>query len=164
MAFRLSAQGHCLIFNPDATVWHRHPPTLLRYLQRKARYSFWQARVYARHPSKMGGDSHTPPALWWQLPLSGAVTLAGVLSLFWQPAAWLLAACLALFLLTCLPFVRQSARQGPLLALATPVLLWLRALTMVGGLSAGMLCLIPGWLMPSAASAIAPEPAEEPRR
>ena len=161
LAFRLSAQGYRLAFNPDAVVWHRHPPTLLRYLRRKARYSFWQARVYARHPSKMRGDSHTPPTLWWQLPLSGAVALMGVLSLFWQPAACLLAVCLALFVLTCLPFIRQAARQGPLLVLATPPLLWLRALTMAGGLLAGMLCLIPGWLMPSAA---APQPAKERHR
>jgi cellulose synthase/poly-beta-1,6-N-acetylglucosamine synthase-like glycosyltransferase len=161
LAFRLSAQGHRLVFNPDAIVWHRHSPTLLSYLRRKARYSFWQARVYARHPSKMRGDSHTPPALWWQLPLSSVGTLAGMLSLFWKPATWLLAGCLALFVLTCLSFVRQSARQGPLLALATPILLWLRALTMVGGLLAGMLCLIPDWLVPGA---VTPEPAEEPRR
>ena len=161
LAFRLAGQGKHLILNQAAVVWHRHPHTLLGYLRRKALFGFWRARVYALYPSKLRGDSYTPRALWWQLPLTGVATLAGLLSLLWPPAAWLLAGGLALFVLTCLPFIRQAARQGLLLTLATPVLLWLRALALAGGLLAGMLCLIPAWLTPGAA---APQPAKEERQ
>jgi glycosyltransferase involved in cell wall biosynthesis len=161
LAFRLAAQGEHLILNQAAVVWHRHPHTMFQYLRRKARYGFWRARVYARYPSKLRGDSYTPRALWWQLPLAGTGLLAGALSLLWSPATWLLGGCLALFVGACLPFVRQAARQGPVLALATPPLLWLRALALAGGLLAGALCLIPGWLAPGTA---APQSAEEQRR
>jgi glycosyltransferase involved in cell wall biosynthesis len=161
LAFRLAAQGEHLILNQAAVVWHRHPHTLLQYLRRKARYGFWRARVYARHPAKLRGDSYTPRALWWQVPLAGTASLAGVLSLFWSPATWLLGGCLALFVLACLPFIRQADRQGLVLALATPGLLWLRAWALTGGLLAGALCLIPGWLASGAGAA---QPAKEERR
>jgi glycosyltransferase involved in cell wall biosynthesis len=161
LAFRLAAQGKHLILNQAAVVWHHHPRTLFQYLRRKALYGFWRARVYARHPSKLRGDSYTPRALWWQLPLTGVGTLAGLFSLFWPPAVWLLAGCLALFAWACLPFVRQAAQQGLVLASATPIILWLRALALAGGLLIGALCLIPGWLAPGAA---APRSAEEPHR
>ncbi len=152
LAFRLAARGEHLILNQAAVVWHHHPHTLFRYLRRKVSYGFWRARVYARHPAKVRGDSYTPRALWWQVPLAGAGLLAGVLSLLWSPALWLLGGCLALFVLACLPFVRQAARQGLVLALVTPALLWLRATALIGGLLAGALCLIPARLATGAAA------------
>lgn len=153
LAFRLSAQGYRLVFNPAAVVWHQHPHTLLGYLRRKVHYGFWRARVYARHPAKLRGDSYTPRALWWQLPLACAGSLAAVFSLFWSPAVWVLMGLLALFWLTCLSFTRQAARQSLGLALVTPGLLWLRALALAGGLLAGVAHLSLSLVMSGAAVA-----------
>jgi glycosyltransferase involved in cell wall biosynthesis len=140
LAFRLSKQGHRLIFNPAAVVWHRHPPTLAGYLGRKARYGFWRTRVYLRHPAKMGGDTYTPRALWWQLPLACGWPLAAAVGWMWSPANWISLALLVLFWLTCLPFVRHALKQAePDLALLAPALLWLRSLALVGGLLTGVI-------------------------
>ena len=140
LAFRLSSLGHRLAFNPGAKVWHRHPATLGGYLRRKVSYGFWRARVYARYPAKLQGDSHTPRAVWWQLPLAGAMPLAAMLGLLQGTLIWVFLGPLLLFLLACLPFIGRAVGQGELgLALATPGLLWVRALALAGGLAAGLL-------------------------
>ncbi len=159
LAFRLSKLGHRLIFNPAAVVWHRHPSTLAGYLGRKALYGFWRTRVYLRHPSKMGGDTYTPRAFWWQLPLACIWPLAAVIGLMWSPANWISIALLMLFWLTCLPFVRHAAsRAEPDLALVAPVLLWLRALALAGGLLAGAIHL--GYALVTSGAGT-PRPAKE---
>jgi glycosyltransferase involved in cell wall biosynthesis len=147
LAFRLSALGYQLVFNPAARVWHRHPHTLVGYLHRKARYGFWRVRVYTRYPAKLQGDSHTPRALWWQLPLACTLILTVGFSLLWSGAAWASIGLALLFLLTCLPFIQRAVCQGELrLAWVTPVLLGLRALALTGGLLVGViqLSLVPG--------------------
>ncbi len=147
LAFRLSAQGHRLVFNPAAVVWHRHPASLIDYLRRKARYAYWRARVYAQHPSKLRGDSSTPRALWWQLPLACAWPPLAALSVRWPATFWMFMGVLALFLVACRSFISQAAKQSLALALVTPVLLWLRALVLVGGLLAGVTQLCCSWIV-----------------
>jgi cellulose synthase/poly-beta-1,6-N-acetylglucosamine synthase-like glycosyltransferase len=142
LAFRVSALGHRLVFNPAAVVRHRHPATLRGYLARKAHYGFWRARVYARHPAKLRGDAYTPRAMRWQMLLACVGSLAGVAAWLWPAALGVFAAALALFLLMCLPFVRPALKQSDLgLALIAPLVLWLRALALAGGLLLGAMCL-----------------------
>jgi glycosyltransferase involved in cell wall biosynthesis len=142
LAFRVSALGHRLVFNPAAVVRHRHSTTLLGYLARKAHYGFWRARVYARHPAKLRGDAYTPRAMRWQMLLACVGSLAGVAAWLWPAALGVFAAALALFLLMCLPFVRPALKQSDLgMALIAPLVLWLRALALAGGLLLGAICL-----------------------
>ncbi|MGQ9502588.1 MAG: glycosyltransferase, partial [Anaerolineae bacterium] len=59
LSYRLAAQGHWLVFNPHAIVYHHHPTTLQSYLRRKAIYGYWRVPVYIRYPTKTSGDAHT---------------------------------------------------------------------------------------------------------
>jgi glycosyltransferase involved in cell wall biosynthesis len=152
LAFRVSALGHRLVFNPAAVVRHRHPGTLRGYLVRKAHYGFWRARVYARHPAKLRGDTYTPRAMGWQMLLACVASLAGVAAWLWPVALGVFVAALALFLLLCLPFVRPALKQSDLgLALVAPLVLWVRALALAGGLLLGAMCLGYNLALPQAA-------------
>ncbi|MGC8878579.1 MAG: glycosyltransferase [Anaerolineae bacterium] len=145
LSYRLSAQGHRLVFNPHAIVYHSHPATLWRYLRRKAIYGYWRVPVYARYPDKTEGDTHTPPLLKWQLGLA-AMTLILFLLVGWSVwtlGLWLLT--VAVFLATTAPFTLKALRRDPLVALISPFLLWLRAVAIGLGLVWGLVHFRYGW-------------------
>ncbi|MDW8072525.1 MAG: glycosyltransferase, partial [Anaerolineae bacterium] len=138
LSYRLAAQGHRLVFNPRAIVYHAHPTTVWHYLRRKAIYGYWRVPVYARYPDKTAGDTHTPPLLKWQLGLA-AVTL--ILLPFggwstWVRGLWLFTAII--FLGTTVPFMLKALRRDPIIALISPPLLWLRAMAVGWGLMWGL--------------------------
>src|SRR4030066_18129 len=41
-SFRLAADGHKMVFNPRAVVWHRHVRNLSAYLRKKYKIGFWK--------------------------------------------------------------------------------------------------------------------------
>ena len=55
---------------PGARVLHAHADSLRAYLKKKARYGFFRAVVYRRYPTKLKGDSYTPP--WMGVQIVGA--------------------------------------------------------------------------------------------
>jgi GT2 family glycosyltransferase len=144
LAFRLARQGARFVFNPAASVWHRHAASLKRYLVKKAGYGYFRVRVYRRYPSKALGDSYTPPAMGLQIGLAG---LAGVLSVLMAlRVGWAgkgLAATLALFGATTLPLTRRALRSAPEIAPLVPALVFARSWAQGLGILAGLLDL--GW-------------------
>jgi cellulose synthase/poly-beta-1,6-N-acetylglucosamine synthase-like glycosyltransferase len=138
LSYRLAAQGHRLIFNPHAIVYHHHPTTLQSYLRRKAIYGYWRVPVYMRYPAKTGGDAHTPLVLKWQLLL--AATMLVLLPFAWwlSPARWMWLAASAVFIATTLPFVLKALRRDPSVALVCIPMLWLRAVAIGFGLVYGL--------------------------
>lgn len=69
-SFRVWRLGHKMVFNPEATVYHRHAATLKAYVAKKFKIGYWKVRVLKRHPDKMLGDSHTPQTLKAEMLLS----------------------------------------------------------------------------------------------
>lgn len=139
LSYRLAERGHRLVFNPQAIVYHRHPRTLWQYLRRKATYGYWRVPVYARFPNKVGGDSHTPSILRWQMVLAAA-SLACWPWLIWLPMLrWIWAGILVAFAATTLPFVAKALRRDAALVPLCPALLWLRACAVGLGLAWGAL-------------------------
>ena len=70
LAFRLAEQGARFAFSPLARVRHTHAESLFDYLHKKARYGFFRVTVYRRHPTKLRGDSYTPPWMGMQIILA----------------------------------------------------------------------------------------------
>jgi cellulose synthase/poly-beta-1,6-N-acetylglucosamine synthase-like glycosyltransferase len=137
-SFRLAQAGHKLVFAPEAVVFHQHPQTVWSYCWRKVQLGRWKVRVHVRHPAKVVRDSYTP---WTQkaqivlLPLTAVAILAATVGL----TTWLIAAGLAVVsLLSTIPLMARSARQGWLVAIGTPALVALRALALGLGLSWGI--------------------------
>ncbi|TET51733.1 MAG: glycosyltransferase [Anaerolineales bacterium] len=138
LAFRLVRDGHLLVFVPQAWVWHRHPARLDTYLARKARYGFWRALLYLRHPEKIAGDAHTDRALKVQFLLVGMAALCALGALLWPPLAVPASLALVTFLATTVPFVRWAWRRDRAVALVWPAVALLRAALQGSGLACGL--------------------------
>lgn len=134
-SFDLAARGGRIVFAPDAVVAHRHPESLGHYLRRKWRHGFWRAPVYRRHPGKAAGDSYTPRTFQVQFV---AAVLATACAIF-PPLRPLARPAAVVFVVATVPFARRAKAAGWDVALAAPVLLYLRALALAGGLLAGVL-------------------------
>jgi GT2 family glycosyltransferase len=73
LAFRLADRGARFAFSPNARVRHVHADSLAAYLYKKARYGYFRVTVYRRHPTKLKGDSYTPPWMGIQIVLAALV-------------------------------------------------------------------------------------------
>ncbi len=136
-SFRLSHDGHKMVFNPDAIVFHRHSDNLLDYLKKKYKIAFWKAFLLKRHPEKIKTDTHTPQSLKIQMLLS-LCTILGFAGIFYKPLYHLSAFSLISFLISCIPFVLFSMKRDPAVAFVSPVILFLRSLALSLGLGIGM--------------------------
>lgn len=137
LSYRLAKSGRRLVFAPKAKVYRRHGNTVGQYLATKLRNGLWRSLVYARHPDKARGDSYTPPELRTQIPLAGLAMTTLVLSSRWQRLAPLAGFFLAAFTSTTIPFAWRARKVGTDAALASPVLLFARALALGAGLAIG---------------------------
>lgn len=133
LAYRLNALGKRLVFEPRATVEHRHSESWLAYTKTKIGRGYWRTLVYRRFPGKALRDSYTPQLLKLQLPLALLATLAFVLALLARSLRWLWLA--APFLLTTVPTVRFARRKHSAAVWWAPWGLWLRSLAFVIGVA-----------------------------
>lgn len=143
LSFRLSARGYTLAFQPTATVTHHHVSTLPAYFTNKFSIGYWKAQVVRRFPHQSLADSHTPQTIKLQIlliALLGCTTLLG----FFKPLAWSVSiASVLLFLLSCLPIMRDAAHTDPAVIPITPPLILTRALGLGFGYLWGLLRPIP---------------------
>ncbi|HYP42180.1 MAG TPA: glycosyltransferase [Chloroflexia bacterium] len=138
LSFRLASKGHDLRFVPQAVVYHTHAAAPAAYLRKKFSIGYWKVRVAALHPERIISDSHTPPSIKVQMALL-AVSIPTLLMAPFRPLARkAFSLCALTFLTTTLPFAAQIARRDPLVALATPLLMLLRATGLLSGFAVGL--------------------------
>ncbi len=138
-SFRMWDRGYRMVFNPAAKVYHTHSNTLWNYIRKKFHIGFWKALVLKKHPNKIARDSHTPQSL----KLEMVFAMLFLISLFVSPLNndFLSYALLPLigFLATSFPFTVKLFRKDPLVALFSPALLFVRAVSLSLGLIMGAL-------------------------
>jgi len=138
-SFRLAGQGHRMVFVPEARVRHLgHADTLAAYWRKKLKIGYWKVLVHRLHPEKLVRDSHTPQTLKVQILLVGLVGLFLVGGLLWPVSLMVGGAIGLLFLLTTLPFAAKAWAKDPVVALASPGLLFVRALALGTGFAIGL--------------------------
>jgi glycosyltransferase involved in cell wall biosynthesis len=138
-SFRLARQGYKMVFVPQAVVYHwGHARNLWSYCRRKFRIGYWKVVVHRRHPDRLLRDSHTPQVLKAQILLVGLGGFCFFGGFLWPPLNWVLGVLGLLFLLTTLPFVFKAWSKGPLAALISPGLLFVRGLALGMGFAAGL--------------------------
>ncbi|MBI5903439.1 MAG: glycosyltransferase [Deltaproteobacteria bacterium] len=131
LSYRLSSSGHRMVFNPRAVVCHlNHPDSIKRYARLKFWRGYWRMVVYKRFPDKMLKDTYTPQTLKFQIlaaMMIGACLPVGLLF----PAYGLLLFVLAggFFLALSTPFFLTALRKDPAVAVVSPALLFLRAVS-----------------------------------
>lgn len=139
LSFRVAAQGHKLVFQPAAVVYHLHSNTFWKYFRKKVLIGYWKAQVTRKFPQHVVRDSHTPQVMKLQMGLMGLLWAGTAVSPFIPFVLWPLLALFLLFLLTTLPFVRKAWRKDPQVALFSPFLLALRATALGLGYAGGII-------------------------
>jgi glycosyltransferase involved in cell wall biosynthesis len=137
-SFRLSHDGHKMVFNPDAVVFHKHSASLMGYLRKKYKIAFWKVFLLKRHPGKIKTDTHTPQSLKIQMVLALSAFL-GFAGIFYKPLYYLSAFSLISFLLSCIPFSLFALKRDPAVAFVSPAILFLRSLALSLGIGIGMI-------------------------
>jgi len=146
LSFRLAKAGRHMVFQPSAVVAHLHASTLHAYIRKKLLIGYWKAQVMRRHPERLARDSHTPQVMKIQMGLSGLVigaaglaAVAGLAGLdLAGPMSAIAAALIMVFLFTTLPFAVKAWRKDRAVALASPPLLFVRAVALAAGYGWGI--------------------------
>lgn len=146
LSFRLAARGYKLVFQPSAVVYHLHSNTLWRYVRKKLIIGYWKAQVVRRFPTQGVKDSHTPQVMKLQMLLVALLFVATAAALVLPvltptPLSWAalpLALLLLAFLATTAPFVRKAWPKDRAVALASPLMLALRAAALGFGYAGGI--------------------------
>jgi glycosyltransferase involved in cell wall biosynthesis len=130
LSFRLAAQGHKMVFQPTAIVFHRHSHTLWGYFRKKVMIGYWKAQVVRKFPQHLVKDSHTPQVMKVQIGLVGLMGLGTAVLPFMPPLQIPLLLLFLFFLLTTLPFIQKTWPKDHTIALLSPFLLAVRALAL----------------------------------
>lgn len=146
LSYRMSSRGWTMKFVPAAIVYHTHPDTLSRYLQKKYKFAFWRMLAVRKNPSKTLKDSHTPQLMKLQLlfaPVLLVAILCDAVVHLKVPSSLLVCAA---FLVSTLPFGWRAILKDPVVGLLSPVLLAARACAQLLGVAAGLIyaCRKPG--------------------
>ncbi len=139
LSYRMSARGWKMKFAPAAIVYHSHPDTFSRYLQKKYKYAFWRVLAVRKNPRKAVKDSHTPQLMKLQLLFAPVLLLAVAFDLGTRPAMPASVLVLAVFLVSTLPFALRAIAKDPIVGLLSPALLAARACAQLLGVAAGLI-------------------------
>ncbi len=139
LSYRLAIQGHRMIFQPAALVYHLHPESLASYALKKFKFGVWRSRAYRRFPRKTLRDSTTPRVLLVQMPLAAALLTSALATVMWSQAIAIFAAAAVAFAASSIPFVRKAWGRDRAAAAMSPLILPTRAFALGVGLAAGIL-------------------------
>ncbi len=143
LSFRLAKSGHDMVFHPEAVVYHLHADSPLAYAKKKYLIGYWKAKVVSLYPNVAVRDSHTPQVMKIQMLLAMllAVTIASAII---SPLVGLVASLLVLvvFAMTTAPFFKKAWPKDRLVAIASPPLLFVRAVALSAGYIVGSLSVL----------------------
>ncbi len=137
-SYKLHQNGHKMVFEPDACVYHQHPSTLKRYLKIKFFRGYWRVRLYKIHPAKTINDSYTPQSLKLQvlsIPLFFICLMMAIFNVAWLAIPALIFASFVLF---SIPFIRLFKEKNYTKSFLIPAVLFLRAAAIFLGLLCGL--------------------------
>jgi glycosyltransferase involved in cell wall biosynthesis len=137
-SYKLHKEGHNLVFNPAAFVYHQHPTSLRHYLRVKFYRGYWRVRLYSLHPEKTIRDSYTPQSLKIQVLMAPLFLLLIPLSLVFHACIAYLGLAIAAYSFWSIPFMRRFQTAGYEGAWRVPFVLILRALALAMGLIVGL--------------------------
>ncbi|MDO8634093.1 MAG: glycosyltransferase [archaeon] len=142
LSFRIAKKGYKIIFNEKAIVYHKHPPALWKYLKTKFFRAYYRILLYKKHPDKAVNDSYTPQLLKARVASFFLFPCILAFAVFFPDFPQIIALYAFFFLLfnftTSMPFFFSALGKDPLVALLSPVLLFLRDFFFALGLAAGL--------------------------
>lgn len=143
-SYRLASQGHKLVFNPRAIVFHTHPATLRKYLTVKFKRGYWRIIVYARYPDKAVKDSYTPGIIKLQSLIMACLMALLPVCFFSTPVLLVVVVMAVLVLASAIPFAGSIYPEDRVLALAAPFFVLLRSMVFACGSIAAIISIVLG--------------------
>ncbi len=137
-SYKLHQNGHKMVLEPEAFVYHQHPTQLKHYLRTKFYRGYWRIRLYKKHPKKTIRDSYTPQSLKFQLlsiPFFFFFCFLSVFNKFWLLPLLLISIS---FLFFSIPFFKLSKENNYSKDILIPFILFLRALFLLLGMLFGI--------------------------
>jgi len=138
-SYKLQEQGHKLVFNPAAFVYHLHPTTLKHYLRTKFYRGYWRVRLYSLHPEKTLKDSYTPQSLKIQVLTIPLILTLVPLSIVNSSWLWCVAITGACYIIWSIPFAKRFKERQMGGVWRLPFILIARAAALGAGLVVGFL-------------------------
>jgi len=142
LSCRLTKAGHRLVFAPKAAVYHYHGNSLTSYVEEAIRSGLWRSLLYARHPETLLSNGDPRPELQAQIPLVGLTLGTLLLGTRWRRCLPLSGLFTLAFASTTVPSALRARSSGDDVALAAPVLQFLRALGLGFGMAVGSVTLL----------------------
>jgi glycosyltransferase involved in cell wall biosynthesis len=139
LSFRLTRDGHSMVFVPTARVRHRHPHTIGALLRRKFNYARYAVPLYRRYPGKAIADSSTPQERRARVVLAGIAVVLAPGVLIHAALGWLSLAALLGSVALSSGVIGRAFRRSPRLGLAALWLLLLGNLAFLAGSVRGLL-------------------------
>ncbi len=137
LSYRLADQGYKMVFQSTALVCHLHVDNFYGYACKKMHNGFWTASAIHHFPARAKDDSYTPQVQKVQIALMALILGTTVSGLFFQPFLFLTGLFVLIFLMTTLPFMRKAWHKDRTVALLSPWMLGIRALTLGIGFAWG---------------------------
>ena len=139
LSFRLTSDGHTMIYVPEARAWHRHPEALSVLMRRKFNYARYAFPLYRQYPGKAASDTSTP--LERRARLISLTLFLALLPFVWvHPAVVVLAAAAAIGSITASgKLIARAFAESPRFGLASMGFLFLGNLAFVAGAVRGLL-------------------------
>ncbi|MCK5016811.1 MAG: hypothetical protein KAS32_07025, partial [Candidatus Peribacteraceae bacterium] len=137
LSFKVSKDGHKMVFNEKAIVYHTHVDSVGKYLKQKFWRAYWRVLLYKKHPGKMKSESYTPQTIKLQIMLLCLFGLSLVALPFIKESLYIsLFSILVLFLLV-LPLSFKNFGKNKKVGVITPFMSILRTIVFMFGLAIG---------------------------
>ena len=143
LSFRLATAGHKMIFQETAVVLHQHSNNLRRYCRKKVMIGYWKAQIMRRYPERVVKDSHTPQVMKLQMALVALSLGSFVISFLFSIAFLVTLLSFSMFLLSTFPFLKKAWPKDRAVCLASPWLLFCRAVALGLGYAWGLIRPLP---------------------
>jgi GT2 family glycosyltransferase len=142
LSCRLTKAGRKLVFAPKAAVYHYHGNSLGGYFEQAIRHGLWRSLLFARHPEALQSSGDARPELQAQIPLVGLTVGTLLLGTRWPRLLGLSGLLTLAFASTTVPAAMRARQSGDDVALAAPLLQFLRALGLGFGMTVGSVTLL----------------------
>jgi len=139
LSYRLATAGYKLVFNPEASVYHSHPDTFIKYLKLKFWRGYWRMIVYRRYPDKAVKDSYTPAIIKIQTMLMALSLPLFLISLFTAHIIYLALLLWAVIMVSAIPFSIKAFKKYKLIGILSPFIILLRSFVFAIGSVLGII-------------------------
>lgn len=144
LSYRLAECGHKMVFQRSALVCHFHSDSFGKYALKKIYNGYWTSLAVRHHPARMKNDTYTPQMQKVQIALMGLLLIMATAGSFLPPLLAVAGVIAVIFFLTTLPFAVKAWRKDKMIAIVSPLILALRAITLGIGFAWGWIRLFTG--------------------